>query len=306
MNPHSPFPKRTREHGATLLLAVWALLILSMAIMFWTRVVQQGILISGQMYGEVEARAQAHSGIALGLHPMVTKETPLLTDYEEADPGFVVRIVSEGGKLNVNFLLIGENPNKIELFKRWLEYRGLSFKEREHFVDCLLDWIDADNLKHINGAEDSDGYHPLNRGQFFTVEEIADVEGAAPLVATPGWQDELTIYSQGPIDVTSAEFSILRLLPGVSDRGIQNYLMWRAGADQLDGTLDDPKIDKLETVQLQLGLNKEQWNALGGLIMPKDNTSRIISIGHAGKVVRQVEVVAHKGLQNPQILFWKE
>jgi len=297
---------RTQEAGATLLLAVWALLLLSTAIMFWSRTVRQGILLSGEMYGDTEARAQAHSGVAIGMHPLVTRETSLLTDYAAVDPGFHVRIISEGGKLNLNFLLNGEDPRKLEILKLWLQEKGLDFKDREHLVDCMLDWIDPDNVKHLNGAEDSDDYHPLNRGQFLSIEELEEVKGAEALVSTSGWKDELTILSQGPIDVSSAEFSILRLLPEMNEQGIERFLIWRKGEDGIDGTKDDPKIEKLETVQLYLGLNQTQWNALGGLIMPKDNTWRIISEGHSGKVVRQVEVVVHKGGANPQIVFWKE
>jgi len=53
-------------------------------------------------------------------------------------------------------------------------------------------------------------------------------------------------------------------------------------------------------------MNQAQWNALGGLIMLRDNTWQIISEGWSGKVVRQVTVVVRKGSQNPQIWNWKE
>ena len=66
------------------------------------------------------------------------------------------------------------------------------------------------------------------------------------------------------------------------------------------------KIQKLETVQGFLGLNKTQFAALGGLIMLRDNTWQIKSEGWSGKVVRQVTVVVRKGSQNPQIVNWKE
>ena len=78
------------------------------------------------------------------------------------------------------------------------------------------------------------------------------------------------------------------------------------GGDGIDGTKDDPVIQKLETVQGFLGMNKAQWTALGGLIMLRDNTWQIISEGWSGKVVRQVTVVVRKGSQNPEIRNWKE
>jgi hypothetical protein len=118
--------------------------------------------------------------------------------------------------------------------------------------------------------------------------------------------DDLTVYSNGQIDVTSADFGIMRLLPGVGDGGIQRFLEWRRGSDQIDGTLDDPPITKLDQIQGFLGLNKTQFSALGGLIGLKDNTWHITSEGWSGKVHRQIEVVARKGGQNPNILSWKE
>jgi hypothetical protein len=282
------------------------MLLLSASVMFWARWIQQSIAISGQSYGDMEARAQAHSGLALALHPLVSKETPILSDYAANEPGFRVRLVSEGAKLNINFLLAGEDPRKLDILNRWLESRGLDFNQRQVLVDCLLDWIDADNLKRLHGMEDNGDYHPPNRGQFLTVDEIADVAGTDVLVTQSGWQDDLTVFSQGPIDVTSADFPVLRLLPGVGDGGIQRFLQYRRGDDQIDGTEDDPQIQRLEQVQNFLGLNKTQWNALGGLIMLRDQTWHVYSEGHSGKVIRQVEVVARKGGQNPQILSWKE
>jgi general secretion pathway protein K len=295
-----------RRRGAALLLALWAIFVLSASVLVWAAFVQHTLAVSGQQQIETEARAMAHSGVALALHPLVTKETPALHMQAETDPGFRVKMVSEGGKLNINTLLAGEEPRRIEIFKRWLEYRGIDFNTREMMVDCLNDWLDADNLKRINGAEDEPGYHPPNRGQFMSVEEIEEVKGMEMLTQQPGWKDDVTIYGNGTIDLSAADFHILRLLPGVGDPGIERFLQWRRGADQIDGTLDDPPLQKLDQAQAFLGMNKNQWNQLGGIIGLRDNTWHITAEGWSGKVRRQVEVVAVKGSQNPMIRDWKE
>lgn len=294
------------RRGAALLLVLWALFVLTAAVIVWAGYIRQTLAVATETLNETEARAMAHSGLAMALHPLVNKETPALLSESESDPGFRVRMVSEGGKLNVNFIFAGEDVRKLDLFKRWLEDRGIQFQERERLVDCVLDWLDADNLKRLNGQEDDQGYHPPNRGQLMTVEEIAEIAGTEPLTSQPGWKNDLTVFSQGPIDLGSADFHVLRLLPGVGDVGIESYLQWRRGADGLDGTIDDPPIQKLEQVQGFFGLSKAEWNALGGLIMLRDSTWQIISDGWSGKVIRQVNVVVRKGSQNPQILNWKE
>ena len=294
------------RRGAALLSVLLAITVLTSAILLWWGYIRHTMTVSGDTIHDAEARAMAHSGLAIAMHPLVSKETEALTMEEVNDPGFRVRILSEGAKLNLNFIFAGEDVRKIEIFKRWLELRGIDYQARDRMVDCILDWLDADNVKRTNGQEDSAGYHPPNRGQFLTVEELEEVAGAEPLTSQPGWKDDLTVFSQGPIDLSSAEAHILRLLPGVGDVAIESFLQWRRGGDGIDGTLDDPVIQKLETVQGFLGLNKTQWQALGGLIMLRDNTWQIRSEGWSGKVIRQVAVVVRKGSQNPQILNWKE
>lgn len=300
-----PFTKSAKS-GAALLLALWAMFVLSAAVLVWAAFIQQTLSVAGEQQLDTEARSMSHSGLALALHPLVTKETPALAMQEQSDPGFRIQMVSEGGKLNINTMLIGEDPRRLDIFRKWLENRGIDFNARERMVDCLGDWIDADNIKRLNGAEDDTGYHPPNRMQFLSVDEIQEVQGTEPLTSQPGWKDDLTVFSQGPIDVTSADFHILRLLPGSNDPGIERYLQWRRGADQIDGTMDDPPIQKLDQVQQFLGMNKNQWNALGGIIGLRDNTWHITVEGWSGNVHRQVEVVAVKGGQNPQIRDWKE
>jgi hypothetical protein len=138
------------------------------------------------------------------------------------------------------------------------------------------------------------------------VEELEQVAGSEPLTSQPGWKDDLTIFSAGPIDLTAADAHILRLLPGIGDIGIDRFLQWRRGADQIDGTIDDPPFDKLEQAQPFLGMDKASFNALGGLIGPRDTFWEIKAEGWSGKVRRKISVVAKKGGQNPQIYDWKE
>lgn len=300
------FSQYRTTNGGALLLTLWAMFVLSSAVLIWASFVQQTLVVSTQTYNDTEARAMAHSGIALALHPLVSKETPALSMKAEMDPGFRVKMISEGSKLNINTLLIGESPQKIDIFKRWLEYRGVEFNDRERMVDCILDWFDPDSLARLNGQEGNEIYNPPNRGQFLSVDELEQVAGTEALTSQPGWKDDLTVYSQGQIDLSSADIHILRLLPGLSDPGIERFLQWRRGADQVDGTLDDPPLEKLETAQGFLGVNKATFNALGGLIGLRDQTWHITAEGWAGKVHRQVEVVTRKGGQNPQILDWTE
>lgn len=305
MSPLPAMPNRLARSGSALLLVLWGLLLLSAAVFGFAKWVQQDTQIHAESNRDLEARAMAHSGLALALHPLVSKLTPGLEEDFGNGLGYSVRMVSEGGKLNIRWLLEGEDQRKMDILKRWLEARGLSYNEREVLVDCLLDWVDADNAHRLNGVEDDGDYHPPNR-PLQDIEEIAQVRGSEPLTRTDGWKEALTIYSQGPIDLTAAEPDLLRLIPGLGEAQIQRFVQFRRGRDGVDGTLDDPEFKKLEEVQSFLGINAAQFKQLGGLISVKDQTMHVTSEGRSGNAYRQVEVVVLKTGGNPQILSWKE
>ncbi|MCE9608633.1 MAG: general secretion pathway protein GspK [Chthoniobacter sp.] len=296
---------RFANRASALLLVMWALVVLSFAVFAWVALIQSNLLIHGEGSRDVEARAMAHSGLALALHPLVTQKTPLLEEDVTPDLGYKVRIVSEGGRLNINWLLRGEEPRKLVILKQWLEERGLEFQERETLVDCLLDYVDGDNVKHLNGQEDDGDYHPPNR-ELTSVDEIAEVANSGPLVSQPGWKDDLTIDSQGPIDLLAASADIMRLLPGLGEARIAAFITYRQGKDGADGTEDDAEFKNLKEIQSFLGLGDAQFKELGGLVMQKDPTMHIISEGRSGNAYRQLEVVVRKAGANPQILSWKE
>jgi hypothetical protein len=100
--------------------------------------------------------------------------------------------------------------------------------------------------------------------------------------------------------------NILRLLPGMSEARIQRFVTFRDGKDTLNGTLDDNVFKTIGDVQKFLGFTEAQFEELSGLVNVKDPTVRIVSEGHSGKIVRQIEVVATKGGGTPAIRHWKE
>ncbi len=293
------------QFGSALLLVLWALLLLSAAVFAWTACIQSDISRHAIDNLSFEAATMARSGIAISLNPAVTRQTPIPDEELAPGMGFSVRVTSEGGKLNINWLLRGEEPMKLTILKQWLERKGLDFAQREAFVDCLLDYVDADDVKRLNGAEDEGDYHPANR-ELRSVDELVRVKGSGPLISQPGWQDDLTVYSQGPIDLSGASAEILSLLPGLGETRIRQFVQYRQGSDGLDGTPDDKVFANLEEIQKFLGLSAAQFNSLNGLITYNDPTVRIISEGRSGNLTRQIIVVARKGNMKPQILSWKE
>lgn len=292
-------------HASALLLVLWALLLLTAAVFAWAASIHDGVRLQAEGNHAVEARAMAHSGMALALHPGVTIRTRLPEETLGRGMSYQVRIVSEGGKLNINWLLRGEEPQKLAILQKWLEQRGLNFQEQEVLVDCLLDYVDTDDLKRLNGREKTSTYQPADR-DLQNVSEIARVANSAPLTSSPGWENDLTIYSQGPIDLETASLEILRLLPGLGETALQQFVQYRQGPDGKDGTEDDVVFDSLDTIRQFLGLTNAQFKEISGLVTYGDPTLQITSVGRSGNVTRQVEAVVRKTNTKTQILSWKE
>ena len=123
---HAQIRPRCAACGSALLVVLWSLIVLSAAIFAYARWIQVNVQMHGYASQTTEARAMAHSGVVVALHPKVDKQSPQLEQTFAADLGFRARIISEGGKLNLNWLARGEDPRKIVMLKQWLERRGLN------------------------------------------------------------------------------------------------------------------------------------------------------------------------------------
>jgi len=182
-------------------------------------------------------------------------------------------------------------------------------------IDCLVDWVDPDNLVSLNGAETDENYKPANR-PLNRVDELRKVKGWGDFTSTPGWDDYFTVeQGTGQIDIVWASRDVLLALPGMTSEIVDRFLKVRRGDDGIDGTADDPPFKSLEDVRIALGLNHEQFMQVTGrvkdndpvLVMINGQVWRVVSVGKSGDVTRVVQVVFQKtGTSTPQIRTWKE
>src|SRR5580658_712461 len=70
--PHMKPPAFHRRRGSVLILALWALLLLSAAVFAWVKFIQQNAVYTGEANSGLDAKALAHSGVMVALHPQVT------------------------------------------------------------------------------------------------------------------------------------------------------------------------------------------------------------------------------------------
>jgi general secretion pathway protein K len=293
-----PF-RHIRRRGAALMLSLWALFLLSAMVISWALEVGARLNMSGHASRNLEARALACSGAEVAMHTLTKPGSPALVGGFGRNQTFEARITGEGGRLNLVWVIKGENPQRIEVLRKFLEIKGVDLNERDQMIDTLLDWCDADNLVRLNGAEEEAGYKAANK-MITRIEELKKIMGWEEFTSTNDWDSDLTLNSNGPIDILWASRDVLMSLPDMDEMRVEQFLVMRAGADEIDGTEDDP-FKTGEEALLAFGIPPAQFAGLVG----KDDVLRVISIGTSGEVTRTVRMVFKKG-GNLELKSWKE
>jgi len=298
--------RNSKLRAAALMLSLWALFLLSAMIISWAVEIDSRLALSGNANRVLEAEAMACSGAEIALHPIIRPGSPNLRRQMEGRQSYEARISGEGGRLNVNWLVAGEDPKRLEILRRYLENKGIDLNERDRMMDSLLDWVEPNTgLHHLNAPPESDDYHPAHT-LLTRIDELKKVAGWAEFTSTPGWDEDFTLNSSGPIDLAWAPRGVLLTLPGMTESLVDRFLVLRRGPDGIDGTADDPPLRSLEDVRAALGFSTEQFQQLAGLVGLRDQVFRIVSVGKSGNATRVVQMVVRKMNNVPQLITWKE
>lgn len=296
---------RSDRSGAALMLSLWALFVLSATIISWALDIDARLTLNSDAARVLEARAMACSGSEIALHPAVKPGSPNLRGGVSRSQTYEARITGEGGRLNINWALAGENPRRLELLRKFLEQKGVDLNERDRMIDTLLDWADPDTLVRLNGAEADGDYRPANT-LLARIDDLKRIRGWEEFVTQPGWDADLTVNSTGPIDLAWASRDMLLSLPGMNEQLVEQFLAQRAGPDGIDGTEDDAPFKTLDDVRVALGFSAEQFKQLIPLVGFRDQVVRIVSVGKSGDITRVVQMVIRKAGNAPQLITWKE
>lgn len=260
------------------------------------------------------ARQLAESGLAIALHPDVQYPDPVLTQsFFDGAEGFEVKIRSESAFINLNQILQSGNTGVLErLFTEW----GLQARELRDVLDCLLDWVDTDETKNLNGAEREYYFSlgltnmPSNK-PFTTLEEVELVKGM-DLVAKlkPNWKEYFTLWSSSSqVDVNSADADVLAVAAGVSVESAQRVVEARWGPDKIDGTVDDYKLQSVDEALALMSVpagNEEVYNSIKGALTIDDPVKRIESVGKVGNYHRTLRVIVNRDDASGSYIKWQE
>jgi hypothetical protein len=292
--------------GAALMLALWALFLLSAMIISWALDIDSRLALSGNANRVLAAEAMAASGAEVALHPSIAPGSPNLHRQMGDRESYEVGVTGEGGRLNLNWLTAGEDPTRVGILRRYLEFKGVELNDRDTMIDSLLDWVSPNiGLHHLNAPPQTDDYHPAH-APLTSVDELKKIFGWAEFTSKPGWDEDFTINNSGPIDLVWASRDVLRSLPGMGDDLVDHFLQLRRGPDGIDGTADDAQFNSLADVQSVLGLTPEQLQQIASLVGFKDQIFRILSMGKSGDLTRSLQMIVRKGGSIPQVISWKE
>jgi general secretion pathway protein K len=156
------------------------------------------------------------------------------------DASFSGRIIDENSKMNINIIL---SDGKIDETKqKRLERLFGVLGVNESLVNPILDWLDSDGDKRLEGAEDL--YYQslpnpyacgngrlISLGQIFLIKDLAKLSqfgenGQMQLL------DYVTIYGNGRININTASAEVLQSLDEGIDASIaEDIIKYRADKD---------------------------------------------------------------------------
>jgi general secretion pathway protein K len=233
------------QRGVALIIVLWIFIFLFVVAFDFSADVREEANAAHRFSEDTQGYYLALAGFQRGLYEFVTQPQGLSDQETENPPGFFdftwreeklgngsfrVRLIDEGGKINLN--RADENT-----LRRIFTNIGVVEPRRSVLVDSILDWVDADDLHRIKGAE-NDYYESLSppysakNGLFDTVEELLWVRGVTPELffgssveptaengenRRPGFREIFTVDS--PIDrvnLRTASAEVIHALSGIA------------------------------------------------------------------------------------------
>jgi len=258
-----------------------------------------------------------------------------LDNYPVGNGTISIKIIDLERKVNINTAI---NPANSQMIQQALILMSVDASDISVVSDSILDWIDADDLPRVAGAE-SDYYQGLplpyyaKNAPIDDLSELLLVKGVTPemywgsnatnhtpsvfqhklgLGTAPGQAPDypfglveiFTPFSSGKINVNTADANVLQMIPGVDNVTAENIIKIRSGPDGVDGTEDDipfQNIGQLATA----GLNPQQF---GNLCDVHSSTYEVHVTAQLGDYKREyVAILARTSGTVIQVLsfYWK-
>jgi len=285
---------------------LWLIAILAMACMTTLRVISFDMEIATAKVHGSRARQIAEMGIAIGSNPAVKRSDPILRQLnEETGEGFEARVVSEGGRFNINSILMqGDKELLTSMFVNW----GLDVAVAQGVVDSLIDWTDADDDEQMKGAEKKfyEGIGRINQPfnhPFYDLSEMGLVRGMELVEAVrPDWRNWFTVWSSGGLDLNEASPELIAAAAEIPPEQAEIIPETVAGMDGIKDTSDDVPFQNTSAALDLLGIDPQGRPDLSRRFTTNDSTTRVESIGYAEGVKRKISIIIRNRTGKPALL----
>src|SRR5437016_4102344 len=226
------------RRGVAIVIVLWVVLVLSLLIGGFAFTMHVETQVASYARKELKAEMLARSGIEVArmqliLHQRSPTESGfdalnqewatnevMYVDHELGDGTYNVKVTDEESKIPIN------NAGDVQL-KRLMGLLNVDPSDGDVIVDSILDWIDADDLARLNGAE-SDYYLSLSppyrakNAPLDRVEELLLIRGVTPELfhgtpgtdrdqPQPGFPEAFTTITSGTINVDKVSSIVLQL-----------------------------------------------------------------------------------------------
>lgn len=205
-------------------------------------------------------------------------------------------LADESGKFNVNTLLNadgGIDPAREQQLLCLFQVLGLE----EEQADSLLDWLDADDVERMNGAENA-YYRQLSppyscgNGPFVTMAQIRRVKG----MQEADVDKYLTVYSTGKVNLNTASEEVIGCLSEqMDDRIVGEILSSRREKDFA-------AVDELKELS---EMNDSIFNGIEPFVDVKSSTFSITFDGLYRGTRSKITAVAERSEEQTRLIYWR-
>ncbi|MBU0714541.1 MAG: general secretion pathway protein GspK [Verrucomicrobia bacterium] len=277
------------KDGSALIVVLWVVGLLSMFVMAFAFDMHVEARITSSWRKKLKAEYLAKAGVELA-HMMLFEtadpdiNNPDISVYlakglDEKVRGAAISIARGGvaevtrelGAGTVNVTVRPENArislkdiidvnDREKTYTMWeplFESAGVPFETRDALIDCLLDWVDQDEMTHLSGVE-SEYYESLDppyqskNAALDTVDELALIKGFDEKLP----ESEVTIYqvlsgflttyaTDQKININAVDRNTMMGFLGIDAQLADEIIAQRQGPDLKDGTDDDMPFKSL-------------------------------------------------------------
>lgn len=252
-----------------------------------------------------------------------------LDHYQIGDGWVSVKIIDEESKVNINVA----GP---QILNQALTAMGVDANDLPTVSDSIQDWVQPGDNPRLSGAKNQ-YYQSLNPPYYCKeapmddISELLLVKGVTPAMYTGGVEtnaapkktgfspfqsesyafglkDVFTPFSDGKININTADANVLQLLPGVDDATAQDIIKARAGPDGVEGTADDTPFLSTGDIQ-RAGINQQASQSVGAFGDVHSRTFEVQVTAHYANISREyIAIVWRNSPQDIRVVgfHWKQ